>query len=170
MGLGRITAEIWLKDSGGGREYRVLRDPDATCTERKGTESKSKDTSQASADETAALDEARIYAQDYVADKTYLISRADELKELEARSGSSSEEYIDLYSEFSEEIEAFRKKYEFILNSRIFELWGQVSSQNGMVMMGQYSDTLEDFPPFDPYDDVVPGLPDIPPIDFSGGP
>lgn len=163
MGLGRITAEIWLKNSGGGREYRVLRDPDATCTERKGAD-------QSTADEAAALDEARTYANDYVDDKNYLVSRADELKELAARVGSSSEEYIDLYWDFSEEEEAFRKKYEFILNSRIFELWAQISSENGKVMMGEYSDTLEDFRSFDPYQDVIPGLPDMAPTDFSGEP
>lgn len=155
--------EIWLSNKGNGAEYRVYSGPKPVKQKLTAT------TDETGLSEAEALEEAKVLVDAYDDERSELISRAKELKDI-AKRDATTQEYSNLYYELQEKQNDFSETQSYAARVRFPELWQSIKSQQGIETMQKYNDTIEGFFGFDTMEDLpLPPMPDYEPIDYSGG-
>ncbi|MGN6268104.1 MAG: eCIS core domain-containing protein [Ginsengibacter sp.] len=155
--------EIWLSNKGNGAEYRVYSGPKPVKQKPTAT------TDETGLSEAEALEEAKVLVDAYNDERSELISRAKELKDI-AKRDATTQEYSNLYYELQEKQNGFSETQSYAARVRFPELWQNIKSQQGIETMQKYNDTIEGFFGFDTMEDLpLPPMPDYEPIDYSGG-
>jgi len=155
--------EIWLSNKGNGAEYRVYSGPKPVKQKPTAT------TDETSLSEAEAIEEAKVLVDEYNDERSELISRSDELKDIAKRNGLTGE-YKDLYYELMDKQNDFSATQSQAARVRFPELWQSITSQQGIETMQKYNDTIEGFFGFDVLKDLEPPpMDDYEPEDFSDG-
>jgi hypothetical protein len=155
--------EIWLSNKVNGTEYRVYSGPKPVKQKTAAT------TDETGLSEAEALEEAKVLVDAYNDERSELISRSDELKDIAKRNGLTAE-YKDLYYELMDKQNDFSATQSQAARVRFPELWQSIKSQQGIETMQKYNDTIEGFFGFDVLKDLEhPPMVDYEPEDFSGG-
>ena len=133
--------EIWLSNKGDGLEYRVFQEPKRDVPPEELPEFLEEEVESSEylrKWESAALEEAQVYADDYADTKDEFTSRSSDLKDVQ-----QSPDYDEDYRLLKIDVNEFQDKFNWIIETRIPELEDKIVSQDGARKMAELTNKLD---------------------------